>query len=70
MRHGQIVLRYAVDINGARDRVAAVCNRRRNVFGLMPHPEHAVDALLGPTGGVPLLEGFVAFAASRSPALV
>jgi phosphoribosylformylglycinamidine synthase subunit PurQ / glutaminase len=70
VRHDQIVLRYAVDTNGARDRVAAVCDRRRNVFGLMPHPEHAVDALLGPTGGLPLLEGFVAFAASRAPALV
>ena len=59
---GQVVLRYASDVNGARDRVAAVCNESGNVLGLMPHPEHAVDPLLGPTGGVPLLEGLIAAA--------
>jgi phosphoribosylformylglycinamidine synthase len=64
--HGQIVLRYRDDVNGSRDRVAGVGNRAGNVLGLMPHPEHAVDPLLGPTGGAPLLEGLVA-AASRSP---
>jgi phosphoribosylformylglycinamidine synthase subunit PurQ / glutaminase len=58
----QIVLRYAADVNGARDRVAGVTNDRGNVLGLMPHPEHAVDPLLGPTGGVPLLEGLIAAA--------
>jgi phosphoribosylformylglycinamidine synthase len=64
--HGQIVLRYRDDVNGSRDRVAGAANRAGNVLGLMPHPEHAVDPLLGPTGGAPLLEGLVA-AASRSP---
>jgi phosphoribosylformylglycinamidine synthase len=63
---GQIVLRYRDDVNGSRDRVAGVANRAGNVLGLMPHPEHAVDPLLGPTGGAPLLEGLIA-AASRSP---
>jgi phosphoribosylformylglycinamidine synthase len=61
----QIVLRYRDDVNGSRDRVAGVANPEGNVLGLMPHPEHAVDALLGPTGGAPLLEGLVA-AASES----
>ena len=37
-------------------------NEAGNVCGLMPHPEHAVDALLGPVGGRPLLEGLVALA--------
>jgi phosphoribosylformylglycinamidine (FGAM) synthase-like amidotransferase family enzyme len=38
------------------------------VLGLMPHPEHAVDPLLGPVGGVPILEGLVAAARGRVPA--
>ncbi len=63
---GQIVLRYAEDVNGSRDRVAGVVNEAGNVMGLMPHPEHAVDPLLGPTGGVPILEGLVAAARERS----
>ena len=63
---GQIVLRYRDDINGSRDRVAGVSNRDGNVLGLMPHPEHAVDPLLGPTGGVPLLEGLIAAARDRA----
>ena len=62
---GQVVLRYVDDVNGARDRVAGVANESGNVLGLMPHPEHAVDPLLGPTGGVPLLEGLVAAARER-----
>jgi phosphoribosylformylglycinamidine synthase I len=61
----QVVLRYADDVNGARDRVAGVANEEGNVLGLMPHPEHAVDPLLGPTGGVPLLEGLLAAARER-----
>ena len=61
---GQIVLRYAGrNPNGSVADVAGVVNHRRNVMGLMPHPEHAVDALLGPTGGVPILGSLVAAAA-------
>ena len=59
---GQIVLRYTEDVNGAVGRVAGVSNTYGNVLGLMPHPEHAVDPLLGPTGGVTLLTGLVAAA--------
>jgi phosphoribosylformylglycinamidine synthase len=69
-RHGQVVLRYAEDVNGALGRVAGVVNESANVMGLMPHPEHAVDPLLGPTGGVPILSGLVAAAAERAPVLV
>ncbi len=61
----QVVLRYVDDVNGARDRVAGVANEHGNVVGLMPHPEHAVAPLLGPTGGVPLLEGLIAAARER-----
>src|SRR5690242_11373102 len=64
---GQVVLRYEVDVNGSRDRIAGVANERGNILGLMPHPEHAIDSLLGPTGGRPILEGLVAGAAERMP---
>ena len=62
---GQVVLRYEHDVNGSRDRVAGVANVEGNVLGLMPHPEHAVDPLLGPLGGVALLDGLVAAARDR-----
>jgi phosphoribosylformylglycinamidine synthase subunit PurQ / glutaminase len=46
---GQVVLRYAdgQNVNGSARDIAGVCNERANVFGLMPHPEHAVDELTG-----------------------
>jgi phosphoribosylformylglycinamidine synthase I len=46
---GQIVLRYArgENFNGSLHDIAGVCNEAGNVFGLMPHPEHAVDELTG-----------------------
>jgi phosphoribosylformylglycinamidine synthase len=46
---GQIVLRYAEgqNFNGSVHDIAGVSNERGNVFGLMPHPEHAVDELTG-----------------------
>ena len=62
---GQIAFRYAEDVNGAVGRVAGVTNEAGNVLGLMPHPEHAVDPLLGPMGGVAVLEGLLS--ASRIP---
>ena len=59
---GQIAFRYSEDVNGAVTRIAGVTNEAGNVLGLMPHPEHAVDPLLGPVGGVPVLEGLIAAA--------
>jgi phosphoribosylformylglycinamidine synthase len=46
---GQVVLRYAAghNFNGSARDIAGVCNERGNVFGLMPHPEHAIDELTG-----------------------
>jgi len=51
--HGQIILRYAPghNPNGSRRDIAGVSNREGNVFGLMPHPEHAVDPLTGSQDG-------------------
>ena len=56
---GQVAFRYLDDVNGAVGRIAGVTNEAGNVLGLMPHPEHAVDPLLGPTGGVAVLEGLL-----------
>ncbi len=65
---GQIAFRYTDDVNGAVGRIAGVTNEAGNVLGLMPHPEHAVDALLGPTGGVAVLEGLLAAAVAPAVA--
>jgi phosphoribosylformylglycinamidine synthase len=55
---GQIVLRYApgVNPNGSERDIAGVSNAAGNVFGLMPHPEHAVDPLTGSADGLALFE--------------
>jgi phosphoribosylformylglycinamidine synthase subunit PurQ / glutaminase len=66
----RVVLRYATDVNGSVGAIAGVANGYGNVMGLMPHPEHAVDPLLGPTGGVPILRGLVDAARDRMPLLV
>lgn len=54
----QIVFRYAEGqcFNGSVDEIAGVCNEAGNVVGLMPHPEHAVDALSGSVDGLRLFE--------------
>ena len=51
--NGQVVFRYAPgdNPNGSLRDIAGVCNEGRNVVGLMPHPEHAVDPLLGSADG-------------------
>jgi phosphoribosylformylglycinamidine synthase len=47
---GRVVIRYAsTSPNGADADIAGVCNEAGNVVGLMPHPEHAVDPLTGPS---------------------
>ena len=54
----QIALRYAPgnNPNGSLDDIAGVTNEAGNVLGLMPHPEHAVDALTGSADGLRLFE--------------
>jgi phosphoribosylformylglycinamidine synthase I len=61
----QIVLRYAKPVNGSRNDVAGVVNERGNVMGLMPHPEHAVDPLLGSADGALILSSLVEAARDR-----
>ena len=52
---GRVVARYLdMNPNGSRRDIAGICNERGNVVGLMPHPEHAVESLTGPTtDGIP-----------------
>jgi phosphoribosylformylglycinamidine synthase subunit PurQ / glutaminase len=64
--NGQIVLRYEDNPNGSVADVAGVVNAERNVMGLMPHPEHAVDPLLGSTDGALILRGLLAAARDRT----
>lgn len=45
--------------NGSIDSIACICNKAKNVFGLMPHPERAIEEILGSNDGVKMLEGFI-----------
>jgi phosphoribosylformylglycinamidine synthase len=62
----QVVLRYVDNPNGSVDEIAGVCNEAGNVMGLMPHPEHAVDPLLGSDDGALLLASLVDAARERA----
>jgi phosphoribosylformylglycinamidine synthase len=69
---GQVALRYAAgeSPNGSVADVAGVIGEHGNVFGLMPHPEHAVDALLGSTDGALILGSLVDAARLSTVSLV
>lgn len=64
--NGQILLQYcdaqgnSANPNGSLESIAGICNRTKNVFGLMPHPERAIEAILGSTDGIKMLEGLCA----------
>ena len=59
--HHQIVFEYAGDNpNGSVANIAGVINRQGNVLGMMPHPERAVEALLGGEDGLKLFQSLVA----------
>jgi phosphoribosylformylglycinamidine synthase I len=64
-KNAQILFRYCdekgnikpeANPNGTTDNIAGICNETKNVFGMMPHPERATDALLGNTDGRKILE--------------
>ena len=74
-REGLVVFRYssregvvddAHNPNGATNNIAGVRNERGNVVGLMPHPEHAVDPDVGPTGGQAMFASLLAAAMAGS----
>jgi phosphoribosylformylglycinamidine synthase len=62
--NGQILLRYCdakgtpIVLNGSVEQIAGISNRAGNVFGLMPHPERAMEFVLGSEDGVRMLKGF------------
>jgi len=66
----RVVLRYLDNPNGSVDGIAGVCNEAGNVMGLMPHPEHAVDPLLGSDHGALLLASLVDAARERALATI
>ena len=55
----RVVLRYVDNPNGSLRDIAGICNERRNVMGLMPHPERAADPLVGSADGRVILESMV-----------
>jgi len=63
--NGQILLKYCdeygneLNPNGSTHAIAGICNENKNVFGLMPHPERAMESILGGNDGVKMLEGFL-----------
>jgi phosphoribosylformylglycinamidine synthase I len=70
----QVVLRYtdpegriadAWNPNGSANAIASVCNERRNVVGMMPHPERACEPLLGGEDGRMIFESIVTAMATR-----
>jgi phosphoribosylformylglycinamidine synthase I len=72
----QIIFRYTnadgvaadeANPNGSVHAIAGICNDRRNVVGLMPHPERACEAALGSADGLVMFESVVAALASGAP---
>jgi phosphoribosylformylglycinamidine synthase I len=66
--NGQVVLRYSspegkvseeFNPNGSLNNIAGICNKRGNVFGLMPHPERASEEILGSTDGLRMFKSMV-----------
>ena len=63
--NGQILLKYCDEngkeenLNGSVSQIAGICNKEKNIFGLMPHPERAMEELLGCEDGVIMLKGFL-----------
>jgi phosphoribosylformylglycinamidine synthase I len=72
--NNQVIFRYCdsageltaeANYNGALNNLAGVCNERRNVVGLMPHPERSAEAIVGSADGKRILEAVLAVAGAR-----
>lgn len=57
--NGQIVFEYQTNPNGSVNNIAGICNRKRNVLGMMPHPERVSEKLLGGEDGKFLFESLI-----------
>lgn len=56
---GLILLKYIDNPNGSLENIAGICNEEKNVYGLMPHPERAVEKLLGSDDGLGMLKSLL-----------
>ena len=74
--HNQVIFRYVTaageateqaNPNGSLGNIAGVCNERRNVLGVMPHPERASEELLGSASGLSLFESILNYGRAASP---
>ncbi|WP_129045076.1 phosphoribosylformylglycinamidine synthase subunit PurQ [Companilactobacillus metriopterae] len=54
--NNQIILQYSDDVNGSIDKIAGITNIKGNVMGLMPHPERAIEEILGSKDGIKLFK--------------
>jgi phosphoribosylformylglycinamidine synthase len=60
----RVIFRYIDNPNGSLRDIAGICNKERNVLGMMPHPERATDPLMGSTDGLTVFRSIIsAFAA-------
>ncbi|RPF50025.1 phosphoribosylformylglycinamidine synthase subunit PurQ [Aquisalibacillus elongatus] len=57
--HDQIVFRYADNPNGSKADIAGIVNKEGNVLGMMPHPERAVEEILGTDDGLKLFRSIL-----------
>lgn len=57
--NNQVVFRYTEDVNGSVDRIAGIVNKRKNVLGMMPHPERAIEMILGSDDGLKLFKSML-----------
>lgn len=58
-KNGQILLRYEQNPNGSLENIAGICNEKKNVFGLMPHPERASEKELGSIDGLKIFKSIL-----------
>ena len=67
-KNNQIIFKYcnsngevleAANPNGSLENIAGICNKEKNIFGMMPHPERAADVLLSNTDGVALFKSII-----------
>lgn len=57
--NGQIIFTYTNNPNGSMENIAGICNEKKNVLGMMPHPERACEEILGNTDGRRLFESIL-----------
>ena len=58
-KEGRVIFKYEDNPNGSARDIAGICNQDGNVFGMMPHPERAVDPLHGGTDGLGLFKSII-----------